>query len=95
MIQNENEDYLEYRIVCIWKRSDCGTRRRAHEQRVFVTLKSDSHLPKNCVICLIKRPLKLMENAFYFILKALFVFKIFKFLSRLFGHVGKMAWLEI
>ena len=30
-----------------------------------------------------------MEDAFYFILKALFVLKIFKFLSRLFGHVEK------
>ena len=35
-----------------------------------------------------------MKNAFYFILKALFVLKIFKFLSRPFGHVGKAAWLE-
>ena len=35
-----------------------------------------------------------MENAFYFILKTLFFVKIFKFLSRIFGHVGKMAWLE-
>ena len=37
-----------------------------------------------------------MKNAFYFILflKALFVIKIFKFLSRIFGHVGKMAWLK-
>ena len=32
-----------------------------------------------------------MKNAFYFILKALFVLKIFKFLSLLFGHVEKMA----
>ena len=31
----------------------------------------------------------MMKNAFYFILKALFVLKIFKFLSRLFGHVKK------
>ena len=37
---------------------------------------------------------KMMENAFYFILKALFVLKIFKFLSWLFGHVEKTAWLE-
>ena len=35
-----------------------------------------------------------MKNAFYFILKALFVLWIFKFLSWLFGHVGKTAWLE-
>ena len=35
-----------------------------------------------------------MKNAFYFILKALFLHKIFKFLSLHFGHVGKTAWLE-
>ena len=46
---------------------------------------------KICVICLIERPLKMMENAFYIILKALFVLKIFKFLSRLFGYVGETA----
>ena len=38
-----------------------------------------------------RKPLKMMKNAFYFILKALFVLKIFKFLSRLFSHVGKTA----
>ena len=36
---------------------------------------------KNCVICFIESPLKMMKNAFYFILKALFFLKIFKFLS--------------
>ena len=35
-----------------------------------------------------------MENAFYFILKALFVLKMFKFLSWFFGHVEKTAGLE-
>ena len=40
------------------------------------------------VICLTESPLKMMKNAFYFILKALFVLKIFKFFSRLFGHAG-------
>ena len=30
-----------------------------------------------------------MENAFYFTLKVLCVREIFKFLSRLFGHVEK------
>ena len=44
-------------------------------------LKSDSHLTKNCVIYFIESPLKMMNNAFYFILKALFVLKIFKFFS--------------
>ena len=32
-------------------------------------------------ICFDESPLKGMENAFYFILKALFILKIFKFLS--------------
>ena len=31
----------------------------------------------------------MMKNAFYFTSKALFVLKIFKFLSRLFGNVAK------
>ena len=56
-------------------------------------LKSDSHLAKkNCY--LIERPLKMIKNAFYFILKVLFVFKIFKFMSQHSGHVGKTACLE-
>ena len=33
----------------------------------------------------------MMKNAFYFTLKALFVLKIFKFLSWLFDHVEKTA----
>ena len=37
-------------------------------------------------------PLKMMKNAFYFLSKALFVLKVFKFLSWLFGHVAK--WLD-
>ena len=46
---------------------------------------------KNCVIFLIGSPLRMMKTAFYFILKALFIFKIFKFLSRLSGHAGRTA----
>ena len=34
-----------------------------------------------------------MKNVFYFILKALFVLKIFKFVL-VFGHVEEKAWLE-
>ena len=40
------------------------------------------------------KPLKKMKNAFYFILKAIFVLEILTFLSWLFGHVEKTAWLE-
>ena len=38
-------------------------------------------------VCFDESPLKMMKNALCLILKALFVFKIFTFLSRLFGHV--------
>ena len=41
------------------------------------------------MICLIESPLKMMKSIFYLILKALFVLEISKFLTRLFGHVGK------
>ena len=59
----------------------------------LVQLKSDSHLPKK-IICCNDSLSKILKNAFYFILKALFILKIFKFLSWHFGHVEKMAWLE-
>ena len=36
-----------------------------------------------------------MKNAFYLILKARFVLKMFKCLPWLFGDVGKTVWLEI
>ena len=49
---------------------------------------------KISVICFIEGPLKIMKNTFYFILKALFVLKIFKPFSWLFGHVEKTTWLE-
>ena len=49
---------------------------------------------KISVIYFIESPLKTMKNAFDFILKALFVLKIFNFLSWLFGHVEKTAYLE-
>ena len=56
-------------------------------------LKSDSHLPKKFIfVCFNESLLKLMKNSFYFILKALFVLKIFKFLSWHFGHVEETAW---
>ena len=62
------------------------------EKLIYLTIKVGlSPSKKICVIFLIESPLKMMKNAFYFILKALFVFKLFKFLSRLFGHVGKTA----
>ena len=47
-----------------------------------LNLKSDSHLPtENYFICFNDSSSKLIKNVFYFILKALFVLKIFKFFS--------------
>ena len=43
-------------------------------------------------ICFNGRPFKMMENAFYFILKALFLVKIFKFLSKRFWSCRKTSW---
>ena len=55
-------------------------------------LKSDSNIPKNFVIvCFNKTPFKNYENAFYFILKALFALKIFQFSSLYFDHVEETA----
>ena len=39
-----------------------------------------------------ENPLKMMKNAFYFTLKALYVLKVFTFLFRPLGHVSK--WLD-
>ena len=60
----------------------------------YVFLKSDSHLSKKKIICFNESPLKMMKNALYFILEALFVLKIFKFLPWLFFDVEKAAWVE-
>ena len=57
-------------------------------------LKSDSDLQKKLFYFLQWKPFKLMKNAFYFMLKSLFVLMIFTFLSWLFGNVGKTTWLE-
>ena len=55
-------------------------------------LKSDSHLPKNCFICFNESLLRVMKNVF---LKSSFCSQdIQVFMSWLFGHVEKMAWLE-
>ena len=41
--------------------------------------------------CFDEGPLKIMKNAFYSILKTLFVLKVFKILSLPFGHIEKTA----
>ena len=45
-------------------------------------LKLDSQLLNKIIfVCFNESPLKMMENAFYFIIKALFVLKVFKCFS--------------
>ena len=46
-----------------------------------ITFKVRPSPSKKIVICFIESPLKMNDDFFYFILKALFVLKIFKFLS--------------
>ena len=50
--------------------------------------------PWKKLFCFNESFLKMMKNAFYIISKALFVLKIFKFLSWFFGRKEKTAWLE-
>ena len=57
-------------------------------------LRSDSHLRKNLCYLLDWNPFKMMENDFYFILKALFVLKIFKFLPWLFWSCRKNSLIR-
>ena len=55
----------------------------------------DSHAPKKIVLLASMKALSNDEKCFfYFRLKALFVLKIFEFLSRLFGHAEKTAWIK-
>ena len=60
-------------------------------EKVHGVLKLGSHLPQNLFNYFNESPLKMMENAFYFILIALFVLKRFKLLSSLFDHVIETA----
>ena len=59
------------------------------EKLIKLNLKVHSQVWDNFLAT--ESPLKMMKNAFYFTLKALFVFKIFKFLSWscLFGYITK------
>ena len=53
-------------------------------------LKSDSHLPKTIFLF----ASKMMKNAFFISSKALFILKIFKFLSWIFGHLEKSGLIR-
>ena len=76
LISNETID-----DTFLWKDGICMTHLNCF------SLKSDSHPPKK-IICFNESPLKMGRNAFYFILKVLFVLKIFKFLHF---HIYQIA----
>ena len=55
------------------------------------------YIPRDNLLALRKfltteSPLKIIKSLFYFMLKAIFIFKLFTFLAWLFGHVGK--WVD-
>ena len=87
-VYNDSCDYIEVKDTLCWNDSQISL--------IWIKyINSDSYIPqKTCIICLTESPLKMMKNAFYFILEDIFVLKTFKFLSGLFGHAGKTAWLE-
>ena len=47
-----------------------------------------------CAICLIESPLEMVKNAYYFVLKALFVLKIFKFFATTFWSWRKNCLIK-
>ena len=49
---------------------------------------------KKKIICFNDKPSKMMKDTFYFILKALFVLKIFRRLPWLFGHAEKKGLIK-
>ena len=49
---------------------------------------------KICFVCFNESPLKTMKNAFHLVIRALYILKIFKFLSWLIGHAEKRALLK-
>ena len=87
--------YVEIKNQLVSKTKSCSKDFFNNTSYLKISLKSDPHLPKIfIIICFNDSPSKMMKNAFYFILKAVFVLKIFKLLSWFFGHVEWTPWLE-
>ena len=62
----------------------------SYSKETISIFKSNSHLPKKISFILFNESLlKIMKNTFYFTLQALFVLRIFKFLSWICGHTEK------
>ena len=61
---------------------------------LILTLKSDFYLPKKKSYLFDSKPFKNDENVFYFVLKASFVLKIYKFLLRHFHHTREKSLIR-
>ena len=86
---DESTSLASFKLFCYSEGIHSQKRPHLHicmQACVFIKVGLSSSKKNGC--CSIENPLIMMKNAFYFILKSLFVLKIFKFLSRLFGHVG-------
>ena len=86
IISKEPEDEQMLYLTLSWRRLDKSMDCFLHDnglrhERVKGALSGLRQFSVN------KTPLKMMKNVFYFTLKALFILKIFKFLSWLYGHV--------
>ena len=73
-------------LYLTFTRSGVGSLARKYNLDLNLRLKSNCQPPKKLVLF---ASVKVMKNAVYFMLKTLLVLSIFKFLSWLFGHVGK------
>ena len=71
------------KVQCQWAKESCDD-----------CFKVEPSPSKKIVLFASMKAFKNDESAFYFILKALFVLDIFKFLSWPFVHIEKAAWLE-
>ena len=90
-------------VSCIWDKQCKGLKGfkthhwscktiKSFDKKMVNDLKDGlSSSEKILLICFNESSLKMMKNAFYFILKALFILKIFKFLAWHFVHVEEMA----
>ena len=67
---------------------------KSHESALLIANIVKSTVSGLTQVLATKSPWRMMKNAFYYILKALFVVKMFKSSSWLFGHAEKTVWLE-
>ena len=102
-IKKETPTQMFFCEFCNIFKSNCFHRTlpvTACENSVFIDvvaryrLNSDSHIPKSLFLfSLMKGPIKMTKNAFHFVLKALFVLEIFRFLAMSRNGLIRKLWL--